>query len=108
LEAATSRLEDLALANTNDFRESRAAQRSSGTPSLPKDQSPQFNTGVFTPELRNSMIEETIIEEEKPLVVANYEKVIKDFVEPWLAKSQKVGQVVAEQVWFSLVRIVDE
>jgi hypothetical protein len=110
LEAATSRLEDLALANTNDFRESRAAQRSSGTPSLPKDQTPQltpqFNIGMFSPD-RNSMAEEMIIEEEKPPIVVSYEKVIKDFVEPWVAKGQKIGQVVGEQVSSSLVQLVN-
>lgn len=51
------------------------------------------------------MIEETIIEEEKPPVLVSYEKVIKDFVEPWVAKSQKIGEVVAEQVLSPSVRL---
>ena len=101
LEAATSRLEDLAVAHTNDFREVQAAQRSSATPSLPlsKEATPQFNTGVFSPESRNSVASEPIIEEEKKSpVITDYEKLIKDQVEPWISKSEKIGSFVGEQV----------
>lgn len=98
LEAATSRLEDLAVANTNDFREAQAAQRSSTTPSVSKEVTPQFNTGVFSPETRNSVASETIIEEEKPPVITDYEKLIKDQVDPWISKSEQIGLVVSEQV----------
>jgi hypothetical protein len=98
LEAATSRLEDLAVANTNDFREAHA-QRSSTTPSLSKEATPQFNTGVFTPEARSSVAEEPIAPEEKPPVVLDYEKIISDNVDPWVVKSEKVGEVVGEQVF---------
>jgi Adenylate cyclase associated (CAP) N terminal len=98
LEAATSRLEDLAVANTNDFREAHAAHRTSATPSLTKDQTPQFNTGVFTPETRTSVVEEPVVEEPKSPVVVDYEKLIADLVDPWAAKSEKIGQVVGEQV----------
>src|SRR5271170_3930230 len=105
LEAATSRLEDLAVANTNDFREAHAAHRGSATPSLSKDSkdpTPQFNTGVFTPEARSSVVEAPpIIEEEKSPVVLDYEKIIKDQVDSWAAKSEKIGQVVGEQVRFT-------
>jgi Adenylate cyclase associated (CAP) N terminal len=97
LEAATSRLEDLAVANTNDFREARAAQRSSA--SLSKEPSPQFNTGVFAPDAGPSVAEEFIVEEEKSPVILDYEKLVKDFVDPWAAKSEKVGEVVGEQVF---------
>jgi hypothetical protein len=99
LEAATSRLEDLAVANTNDFREAHAAKSSSANPTVSKGQAPQFNTGVFTPEPRNSVVEEPIVQEEKSPVITDYEKVIKDFVEPWAAKSGEVGEVVGEQVF---------
>lgn len=98
LEAATSRLEDLAVANTNDFREAQAAQRSSATPSLSKEVTPQFNTGVFAPETRNSVASEPITEEEKSPVITDYEKFIQDQVEPWIGKSEKIGSVVGEQV----------
>jgi Adenylate cyclase associated (CAP) N terminal len=98
LEAATSRLEDLAVANTHDFREAQAAQRSSATPSLSKDVTPQFNTGVFTPETRHSVSSEPVIEEEKSPVITDYEKLIKDQIEPWISKSDKIGSVVGEQV----------
>jgi hypothetical protein len=86
------------VANTNDFREAQAAQRSSATPSLSKEVTPQFNTGVFAPETRNSVASEPIIEEEKPPVIIDYEKLIKDQVEPWISKSEKIGSVVGEQV----------
>ena len=98
LEAATSRLEDLAVANTNDFREAQQAQRSSATPSLSKEPTPQFNTGVFTPEARSSVIEEPIVEEEKSPVIQDFEKLITESVDPWVAKSEKIGEVVGEQV----------
>ena len=98
LEAATSRLEDLAVANTNDFREAQAAQRTSTTPSLSKEPTPQFNTGVFSPEVRTSVVEEPIIEEEKSPVILDYEKIIKEHVDPWAIKSKQVGEVVGEQV----------
>jgi len=105
LEAATSRLEDLAVANTNDFREAHAAHRGSSTPSLTKDSkepTPQFNTGVFTPEARSSVVEAPpVIEEEKSPVITDYETIIKDLVEPWVAKSEKIGQVVGEQVFLA-------
>jgi hypothetical protein len=98
-------LEDLAVANTNDFREARAAHRGSATSATPslskdsKDPTPQFNTGVFTPEARSSVVEtQPIIEEEKSPVVLDYEKIIKDLVDLWAAKSEKIGQVVGEQV----------
>ena len=105
LEAATSRLEDLAVANTNDFREAHAAaaeQRNSATPSLSKESTPQFNTGVFTPEVRHSVAEEAVAPEEKSPVVLDYEKLINDVVAPWVAKSEKIGQVVGEQVYHLL------
>ena len=102
LEAATSRLEDLAVANTNDFKEAHAAHRNS-TPSVSKDTSPQFNSGVFTPEARASMVEEPIVEEEKSPVVEDYEKLINELVNVWVAKSEKIGQVVGEQVVLSIV-----
>jgi len=98
LEAATSRLEDLAVANTNDFREAQAAQRTSTTPSLSKEPTPQFNTGVFSPEVRTSVVEEPIIEEEKSPVILDYEKIIKEHVDPWGMKSKQVGEAVGEQV----------
>jgi hypothetical protein len=101
LEAATSRLEDLAVANTNDFKEAHAAHRNSTTPSLSKETSPQFNTGVFTPEARASMVEEPISEEEKSPILQDYEKLVSDLVDGWVAKSEKIGQVVGEQVAFS-------
>lgn len=97
LEAATSRLEDLAVANTNEFREAQA-HRSSTTPSLSKEPTPQFNTGVFTPEARSSVVEEAVIEEEKSPVVADYEKLISDLVDTWAAKSEKIDTIVGEQV----------
>lgn len=100
MEAATSRLEDLAVANTENFKEAHAAHRSSTTPSLSKETSPAFNTGVFTPEqARTSMIEETsAAPEEKSPVIQDYEKLISDLVDPWVAKSEKIEQVVGEQV----------
>jgi hypothetical protein len=97
LEAATSRLEDLAVANTNDFREARAAQRTS-TPSVSKEPAPQFNTGVFTPDVRASVAEEPIIEEEKSPIILDYEKLIYEYVDPWAVKSEQVGEVVGQQV----------
>jgi len=98
LEAATSRLEDLAVANTENFREAHAAHRNSQTPSLSKEQTPQFNTGVFTPDARSSIVEEAIVEEEKSPIILDYEKLINDLVDPWVAKSEKIGPVVHEQV----------
>jgi hypothetical protein len=99
LEAATSRLEDLAVANTNDFREAHAAHRGSGTSKDSKEPTPQFNTGVFTPEARTSVeVPPPVIEEEKSPVITDYEKIIKDFVEPWATKSEKIGLEVGEQV----------
>ena len=98
LEAATSRLEDLAVANTNDFREAHAAQRTSTTPSLSKEATPQFNTGVFAPEAHTSVAEEPIIEEEKSPVILDYEKVVREHVDPWVLKSEQIGGVVGEQV----------
>jgi len=108
LEAATSRLEDLAVAHTTDFREVQAAQRSSATPSLPvsKEATPQFNTSVFSPETPSSVTSETIVEEEKRSpVIADYEKLIKDQVEPWISKSEKIGSVVSEQVQSLCLRL---
>ena len=107
LEAATSRLEDLAVANTENFREAHAAHRNSQTPSLSKEQTPQFNTGVFTPDARSSIVEESIAEEEKSPVMLDYEKLINDLVEPWVAKSEKIGPVVLEQVIACFVRGID-
>ena len=98
-------MEDLAVASTNDFREAHAAQRSSANPSVLKEQAPQFNTGVFTPESRNSAIEEPIAVEEKSPVTTDYEKVIKDFVDPWAAISDNVGDVVGEQVFKPLLKM---
>ena len=89
-------MEDLAVANTNDFREAHA-QRTSATPSLSKETTPQFNTGVFTPENRTSIVEESIIEEEKSPVIADYEKLITELVDPWAAKSEKIDATVGEQ-----------
>ena len=107
LEAATSRLEDLAVANTENFREAHAAHRNSQTPSLSKEQTPQFNTGVFTPDARSSIVEESIAEEEKSPVILDYEKLINDLVEPWVAKSEKIGPVVLEQVIACFVHGID-
>jgi hypothetical protein len=99
LEAATSRLEDLAVVNTENFKEAHAAHRSSTTPSLSKETSPSFNTGVFAPEqARNSGIEESTAPEDSPPVILDYEKLIADLVAPWVAKSEKIEQVVGEQV----------
>jgi hypothetical protein len=104
LEAATSRLEDLAVANTNDFREAHAAHRGSTASSGTKDSkepTPQFNTGVFAPEAtRGSSVVEPppVVEEEKPPVVIDYEKIIKENLDPWVTKSAKIDQVVGEQV----------
>jgi hypothetical protein len=98
LEAATSRLEDLAVANTNDFRQAHA-HRNSATSSLSKETSPQFNTGVFTPEGQASVAQESVAPEEKPPVILDYEKIIKDNVDPWAAKGEKIGEVVGEQVF---------
>lgn len=102
LEAATSRLEDLAVANTNDFREAQAAQRTSTTPSLSKEPTPQFNTGVFASEPHTSVSEEPIIEEEKSPVILDYENIIKELVDPWAIKSEQIGEVVGEQVYHRL------
>jgi len=103
LEAATSRLEDLAVANTNDFREARAAHRGSATSKDSKDPTPQFNTGVFTPEARSSVVEAPpSIEEEKSPVILDYETIIRDLIDPWVAKSEKIGEVVGEQVRVSM------
>lgn len=99
MEAATSRLEDLAVANTNDFREAHAAHRTSTTPSLSQEPTPQFNTGIFSPAAGSSVVAEAAVEEEKSPVILDYEKVVKDFVEPWAATSEKVGEVVGEQVY---------
>jgi hypothetical protein len=92
----------LAVANTNDFHEARAAHRgsaTSATPCLSKDPTPQFNTGVFTPEACSSVVEtRPIIEEEESSVVLDYEKIIKDLLDLWAANSEKIGQVVGEQV----------
>ena len=97
LEAATSRLEDLAVAQTNDFREAQAAQRSSATPSLSKDTTPQFNTNVFSQDTHHSIAKEPIVEQ-KPPAILDYEKIINDLVDAWAAKSEKIGEVVREQV----------
>lgn len=107
LEAATSRLEDLAVANTENFREAHAAHRNSQTPSLSKEQTPQFNTGVFTPDARSSIVEESIVEEEKSPVILDYEKLINDLVDPWVTKSEKIGPVVLEQVIACFVHEID-
>jgi hypothetical protein len=107
LEAATSRLEDLAVANTNDFKEAHAAHRNSATPSVSKDTSPQFNTGVFTPEARASMVEEPIVEVEKSPILEDYEKLVNDLVNGWVAKSEKIGQVVGEQVNLSSSELME-
>lgn len=103
MEAATSRLEDLAVANTNDFREAHAAHRGSGTSKDSKEPTPQFNTGVFT-EAGSSTVEAPppVIEEEKSAVITDYEKIINDSVEPWAVKSEKIGQEVGEQVYLDL------
>lgn len=99
LEAATSRLEDLAVANTENFKEAHAAHRSSTTPSLSKDTSPSFNTGMFTPEqARSSGIEESTAPEDKSPVILDYERLIADLVVPWVVKSEKIEQVVGQQV----------
>ena len=103
MEAATSRLEDLAVANTNDFREARAAQRTS-VPSVSKEPTPQFNTGVFAPDAGPSATEECTVEEEKLPVILDYEKLVTDFVDPWATKSEKVGEVVGEQVRHLYIR----
>jgi hypothetical protein len=98
LEAATSRLEDLAVANTENFKEAHAAHRTSAA-SLSKDTSPAFNTGVFTPEqARTSMVEEPTAPEEKSPVIVDYEKLVAEHVDPWVAKSGKIEPVVGEQV----------
>lgn len=45
------------------------------------------------------MIEETsAAPEEKSPVIQDYEKLISDLVDPWVAKSEKIEQVVGEQV----------
>ena len=99
LEAATSRLEDLAVVNTENFKEAHAAHRNSTTPSLSKETSPSFNTGVFTPEQsRTSAIEDSTAPEDKSPLILDYERLIADLVVPWVAKSEKIEQVVGEQV----------
>ena len=95
----------MAVANTNDFREAHTAQRGSGVPSLPneaKEPAPQFNTSVFAPEPRSGVVEAPpVVEEEKSPVIVDYEKIIEDLVDHWTAKSDKIGQVVGEQVRFA-------
>ena len=90
-------MEDLAVANTTEFREAQA-HRSSTTPSLSKEPIPQFNTGVFAPEAHSNVVEEAVVEEEKSPVVADYEKLISDLVDTWAAKSEKIDTIVGEQV----------
>ena len=100
LEAATSRLEDLAVANTIDFRQAHAVNQSSTAAPSSKEQAPQFNSAVFASEAPTSAAEELpVIEEEKSPVVLDYQKLVKDFVDPWVTKSQQVGKVVGEQVY---------
>jgi hypothetical protein len=102
----------LAVANTNFFREAHAQRDSavsatsvtslpSANASPPKSSTPQFNTSVFSSEPRAIKTEETIPEEPKSPAILDYEKLIKDLVEPWLLKGQKIGTVVEEQVWCS-------
>jgi hypothetical protein len=65
---------------------------------LSKETTPQFNAGVFSPEQRSSIAEEPVIEEEeKSPVVTDYEKVVSDFVDPWVAKSEAIDPTVGEQ-----------
>jgi hypothetical protein len=105
LEAATSRLEDLAVANTNFFREAHAQRDSavsatsvgSAGTSTPKGGTPQFNTSVFNSDPRPAK-EETIPEEPVSPVLVDYERIIKDLVKPWVEKCEKIGTVVKEQV----------
>jgi CAP N-terminal conserved motif len=93
LEAATSRLEDLAVANTADFREQH---RESMASSASKDATPVLNTGIFSPDVRTSTVE-LPVEEVSP-VLKDYQALVRDFVTPWVAKSEKIDPVVGEQV----------
>ena len=44
------------------------------------------------------MVEEAVIEEEeKPPVVADYEKLISDLVDPWVTKSEAIDPIVGQQ-----------
>jgi Adenylate cyclase associated (CAP) N terminal len=100
LEAATSRLEEIAVANTNDFKEAQAAQRGSTASSLSKETTPQFNMSMFGGDSsRRGTLEDSPLEEKSP-VILDYERLITNFVDPWVTKSERIGQVVGEQVKF--------
>lgn len=87
----------MAVAQTNDFREAQA-QRNSATPSVSKETPPQFNTGVFSQDTHPSIAEELVVEE-KPPAIQDYDKIVTDLVGAWVANSEKIGDVVGEQVW---------
>ena len=86
----------MAVAQTNDFREAQA-QRNSATPSVSKETAPQFNTSVFGQDAHHSIAEELVVEE-KPPAIQDYDKIVNDLVGAWVVKSEKIGDVVEEQV----------
>ena len=59
---------------------------------------PQFNAGIFTPDAPQSVPEEPRIEQPKSPIIADYEKLIHNFVNPWVTRSEKIDPIVADQV----------